>query len=455
MRKRSIIISITIIILITVVVSQYPKLYMATGYGAKCLASGVFVAGREPAIVVEQDLDYSIIKYTKSKIDYENKTVTTSFFGLAKQTAYYREDVGCSLFAPEKGEALKKISFEKPEVSQDALWRIPWPVGDKIKDTLFQEVSIEKLSTALNNAFDLKGENNKRTAAVVVVYKGEIVAEKYWKEKGINAETPLWSWSMNKSIINALTGILVKKGALSIDDPAPVEEWKSDDRKFITINNLLQMSSGLKWDEDYGSVSDVNMMLYRSNDCYQSAISVPFGTTPDTEWYYSSGTTNILSGIIRNTIGNDDEYLAFPYQELFNKTDMQSITMETDAVGNFVGSSYAYATARDWARFGLLYYNDGVWQGDTILPEGWVEYSTTPAKASNGKYGAQIWLNKSKSVPDAPEDMYKFDGHRGQTIFIIPSRDLVVVRLGFSEDNFSFNDFIKEILGSIETVDSE
>jgi hypothetical protein len=450
MRKRSIIISITIIILITVVVSQYPKLYIATGYGAKCLASGVFVAKRDPVDVVEQDLDYSIIKYTKSRIDYENKTVTTSFFGLAKQTAYYREDVGCSLFAPEKSEALKKISFEKPEVNQDALWRKPWPVGDKIKDTIFHEINIEELSSAINNAFDRNGENSKKTAAVVVVYKGEIIGEKYWKEKGINAEIPLWSWSMNKSIVNALTGILVKKGALSIDDPAPVEEWKSDGRKFITINNLLQMSSGLKWNEDYGSVSDVNKMLYRSNDCYQTAISVLFGTTPDTEWYYSSGTTNILSGIIRNTIGNDNEYLAFPYKELFNKTDMHSITMETDAAGNFVGSSYAYATARDWARFGLLYYNDGIWQGDTILPAGWVEYSTTPAKASNGKYGAQFWLNKSKSVPDAPEDMYKCDGHRGQTIFIIPSRNLVVVRLGFSEVNFDFNDFIKEILASIE-----
>jgi hypothetical protein len=450
MRKRSIIISITIIILITVVVSQYPKLYMATGYGAKCLASGVFVAGREPAIVVEQDLDYSIIKYTKSKIDYENKTVTTSFFGLAKQTAYYREGVGCSLFTPEKDETLKKISFEKPEVNKDALWRKPWPVGDKIKDTLFQEINIEELYSSMNNAFDKSGENSKKTAAVVVIYKGEIIGERYWKEKDINAETPLWSWSMNKSIINALTGILVKKGVLSVDDAAPVELWENDERKNITINNLLQMSSGLKWDEDYGSVSDATKMLYRSNDCYLSAISVPFDKSPDTEWYYSSGTTNILSGIIRQTIGNDDEYLAFPYKELFNKTDMHSITMETDAVGNFVGSSYAYATARDWARFGLLYYNDGVWQGDTILPAGWVDYSTTPAKSSNGKYGAQFWLNRSKSVPDAPEDMYKCDGHRGQTVFIIPSRNLVVVRLGFSEDNFSFNDFIKEILGSIE-----
>ena len=124
--------------------------------------------------------------------------------------------------------------------------------------------------------------------------------------------------------------------------------------------------------------------------------------------------------------------------------------IETDAAGNFVGSSYGYATARDWARFGLLYYKDGVWKGDTILPRGWVGYTTTQAVASKGEYGAQFWLNKSKKLPDAPQDLYSCNGHRGQRVFIIPSRKLVVVRLGFSEDGFDQNEFIKGILAAIK-----
>jgi CubicO group peptidase (beta-lactamase class C family) len=449
MSKRRVLIPAIIIILISVIALQYPKLYIATGYGAKCLASGVFVADRDPVNVVNQDLDYSIVKHTKSVIDYKNKTVTTSFLGMAEQTACFREGLGCALIDPDKDRTAIKKSFEKPVVNRDALWRKPWPVGDKLNDTVFQEINIKELDTAIDNAFDNKGDNRKRTAAVVVVYKGEIVGEKYWEENGINADTPLWGWSMTKSIINAITGILVKKDMLSTNDPAPVDLWQDDKRKDITISNLLQMSSGLQWEENYATVSDATKMLYRSNDTYASSVSVQPEKSPDAEWYYSSGTTNILSGIIRHTIGNDNEYLTFPYNELFNKTGMHSMTMETDAVGNFVGSSYAYATARDWARFGLLYFNDGIWQGNRILPAGWVKYTTSPAKASEGKYGAHFWLNKAGDLPDVPEDMYSCNGHRGQRIFIIPSRHLVIVRLGFSESDFDHNDFLKEVLAAI------
>jgi len=155
---------------------------------------------------------------------------------------------------------------------------------------------------------------------------------------------------------------------------------------------------------------------------------------------------------MRNLIGNDKDYHDFPYREIFNKIGITSMIVETDAAGNFVGSSYGFATARDWARFGLLYFNDGVWRGDTILPKGWVKYTRTPAVASKGEYGAQFWLNESKKLPDVPSDMFSCNGHRGQRIFIIPSRDLVVVRLGYMEDGFSYNDFLKAILDSIKKV---
>lgn len=449
MKKRLIIIAVILIALVSIVASQFPKLYIATGYGAKSLASGVFIAGRQPLMVQEQDLNYSIVKYTTSKIDFVNKTVTTSYWGLAPQTAVYRKGLGCCLIDDRPLDSLKNVSFVSPAFQEAGLWKIPWPEGDKVKDTIFSEINRTRLDSVISSAIISEGDHQKRTAAVVVVYKGELVGEKYWKEKEITADTRLWGWSMNKSIMNALTGILIKKGKLDLNALAPVPEWLNDKRRDITLNDLLHMSSGLKWNEDYGGVANTTKMLFRDPDCYKTAIIAPFDKKPDTEWKYSSGTANILSGIIRSTIHNDNEYHAFPYRELFNKIGMSSMILETDASGNFVGSSFGYAVARDWARFGLLYYNKGIWKGDTILPRGWVDYTRTPARASKGKYGAMFWLNEAHQLPDAPEDTYSCQGHRGQRVFIIPSRNLVIVRLGFSEENFNHNDFLKGILASI------
>jgi CubicO group peptidase (beta-lactamase class C family) len=448
--KRKLIISILIgFALILIIVSQYPKLYIATGYGAKCMASGVFIADREPIMVQEQDLNYSIVKLTSSKIDFVNKTVTTSFWGLAPQTAVYRKGLGCCLINDRLLDSVKNVSFIRPSDKRFGVWQREWPEGDKIKKIIFPEINKTKLDSVINDAFVTTGKKNKRTAAVVVLYKGELVGEKYWQIAEITGNTRLWGWSMNKSIMNAMTGILVRQGKLNPSAIAPVHEWLNDKRRDITINDLLHMSSGLKWNEDYGTAANTTKMLFRDPDCYKAAISAPFDKKPDTEWKYSSGTANIMSGIIRSIFHNDNDYHVFPYSELFNKIGMASMIMETDAAGNFVGSSFGYASARDWARFGLLYYNNGVWKGDTILPKGWVDYTRAPAKASGGKYGAMFWLNKAHQLADAPEDTYSCQGHRGQRVFIIPSRNLVVVRLGFSDENFDHNEFLKGILASI------
>ena len=450
MIKRKILVPVLIIVaLIIIGVSQYPKLYIATGYGAKTMATAVFVSGREPRIVQMIDLNYSIVKYTKSSIDFKNKSVTTSFWGIAKQTAVYRNGFGCCLVGTGSADSLQALSFIPPLTRRNGLWRIAWPEGDRLKDTIFPEIDTLQLKKVVNNAFGSSDEDKCWTAAVVVLYKGELVAEKYSKQMGITPDTRIWGWSMTKSIMNAMAGVLTKQGKLNINATAPVNQWLKDRRRDITVNDLMQMCSGLKWDEDYGDVSSVTNMLYRSSDCYRVAIDVPYQVKPGTEWKYSSGTTNILSGIMRTLIGNDQQYHEFPYREIFNKIGITSMVLETDAAGNFVGSSYSNATARDWARFGLLYYNDGVWKGDTILPKGWVEYSRTPATASKGEYGAQFWVNRSKKLPDLPEDLFFCDGHRGQRIFIIPSHNLVVVRLGFSGDGFDFNGFVKGILKSI------
>jgi len=450
MLRRKIVIPIVVIAtLIIIAVSQYPKLYLATGYGAKSMATAVFVAERDPLMVNLTDLNYSIVKYTKSVVDYENKSVTTSFWGMAKQTAVYRNGFGCCLVGDRSADSLRMVTFNRPVYRQDGSWHMAWPNGDLIKDTVFSEIDTVKMKSAIDAAFDKPPTYEKRTAAVVVLYKGELVAEKYDKVMGITPDTRIWGWSMTKSIINAMAGVLTKQGKLDVNAVAPVPQWQKDRRRDITINNLMHMSSGQKWDENYSDVSSATNMLYRSADAYKVAIDVPYQKKPETDWNYSSGTTNILSGIMRTLIGNDQAYHEFPYLEIFNKIGISSMIIETDAAGNFVGSSYGYASARDWARFGLLYYNDGVWKGDTILPKGWVGYTRTPADASKGEYGAQFWLNKSKKLPDAPDDLFSCNGHRGQRIFIIPSRNLVVVRLGFSEEGFNHNEFLKGILAAI------
>ena len=451
MIRRKILIPVLIVVTFSVIAaSQYPKLYIATGYGAKSMATAVFLTGRDPMIVKSVDLNYSIVKYTKSVVDFENKSVTTSFWGLAKQTSVYREGFGCCLLGNSSADSLQKLTFIPPVFRREGAWQIPWPDGDRTKDTLYSEIDTLRLKSAIDTAFGSPLVDKRWTAAVVVLYKGELIAEKYSRELGITADTRIWGWSMNKSVMNAMAGVLTKKGKLNVDAVAPVSQWLGDRRRDITINDLMHMSSGLKWEEDYGDVSSVTNMLYRSHDSYKVAIDVPYGKKPGSEWKYSSGTTNILSGIMRTVIGNDQAYHEFPYREIFNKIGVSSMILETDAAGNFVGSSYGFATARDWARFGLLYYREGIWKNDTILPKGWVDYTRNPVADSKGEYGAQFWLNRSRSLPDAPEDMFFCDGHRGQRIFIIPSRKLVVVRLGFSEEGFDHNLFLKGILAAIK-----
>lgn len=450
MTARKLFIPVLVIAALGIIVaSQYPKLYIATGYGAKSMATAVFVTGRDPFMVKSLDLDYSIVKYTQSVVDFENKSVTTSFRGLAKQSAIYRQGLGCCLVGEHAADSLQKAGFTPPVIALPGSWRIPWPDGDHLKDTVFPEIDTLRLKSAVDWAFGSPSADKRWTAAVAVIYKGELIAEKYSGEMGITADTRIWGWSMNKSIINAMVGALSRQGKLNVNAIAPVALWSGDRRRNITINDLMHMSSGLKWNEDYGDVSSVTNMLYRSGDCYKVAIDVPFEKKPGTEWKYSSGTTNILSGIIRTIIGNDKLYHDFPYREIFNKTGITSMILETDAAGNFVGSSYGYATARDWGRFGLLYFKKGIWKNDTIFPQGWVEYTTTPVPDSKGEYGAQFWLNRSKRLADVPEDMFFCDGHRGQRVFIIPSRQLVIVRLGFSEEGFDHNQFLKGILDAI------
>lgn len=321
-------------------------------------------------------------------------------------------------------------------------------MGDLIADTIPSGIDLQQLNMAMEQAF-VDTIPYKGTFAVMVTYKGQPVAERY--AEGFGPENLFLSWSMAKSFTNALTGIMVKEGKLELDAPADIEEWQQDERRHITIRHLMQMNSGLEWNEDYGNSSDVNNMLHKEGDMAKFAWSNPLEYRPGSVFEYASGSTNIVSSLMRKAIGNDADYLAFPREKLFNRIGMRSATFEVDASGTFVGSSYLYASLRDYTRFGLLYLNNGNWLGEQILPDDWVEYTTTAANGSDGNYGAFFWLNKTgKEYPDVPRDMFCCRGHDGQFIYIIPSKELVIVRTGFSkEGEFDQNGFLAGILDAI------
>ena len=389
-----------------------------TGYAAKNLASDVFVSGREPADVEALDLNFSFIKFTRNKVDFENHTVTSRFLW-SKSQALYREGYGVTLLRGKN--ALARLQAQKyPDVVN-----IPGP------ETLLPgDSALTARLAPIAKALVDDHAYNGTPFAFIVVHQDGVVAERY--REGITADTRLLSWSMGKSFTNALVGIMAGDGLVDIHAPMDIPEWQGDGRAAITLSDLMQMQSGLEWNENYGTRSDVNLMLHREEDMGLFALSKPLMAKPGTHWYYSSGSTNIIMRYLRGRFASEEEFLQYIHERLFDPLGIDNPCFEPDMSGTPVGSSYLYATARDFARLGHMYLHDGCVGEERLLPEHWVEYTTTPASDSKGGYGACFWLNRSKTYPSAPEDMYSCQGHDGQMIFIIPSKELVVVVLGYS-----------------------
>ncbi|MCX6566082.1 MAG: serine hydrolase [Candidatus Aminicenantes bacterium] len=474
LRAKRIVLALLVLILAAgayfVAKNQYLQLMsIGTGSKAKILCSAVFLSGRDPAIVEAEDLGFHpLFKIFKAKVDYDEQSVTCSLWGtgLFKAKAVYREGIGAVLLNGVTEEAVREWPAPAldPAIEQTDPEAVDWPTGDRLalippSDT----IDLVRIRAAADRLFIESDPNHiLRTRALLVLHDGCLVYEKYGP--GITKDTRLLSWSTVKSVTSALVGILVGQGKLNLKDPAPVSEWAGGDdpRRTITLDQLMRMSSGLEWFEAYADrpVSDVNAMLFRKADMAVFAVSKPLAARPETVWNYSSGTANIIQRIIRKAFESDEEYWNFPRRALFDKIGMRNAVWERDASGTFVGSSYLYATARDFARFGLLCLNDGVWLGERILPEGWMAYSTTPTLAApQGQYGAFFWLNKgdpgkpeTRPYPKLPEDTYFALGYQGQTIAVLPSRKLVVVRLGMTyDDNWGgMNVFLPEILAAIK-----
>ena len=408
-----------------------------TGYAAKNLASDVFVSGREPADVEALDLHFSFIKFTRNKVDFENKTVTSRFLW-GKSVAAYRDGYGVTLL---RGKKAAELQAQKYPLAPEAEGPDCLEPGDSALTARLAPIAKALVD---DHAY------NGTPFAFVVLHEGKVVAERY--REGITARTRLLSWSMAKSFTNALAGVMTGDGMVDIYAPTGIPEWQGDERAAITLNDLMQMQSGLEWNEDYGNRSDVNLMLHREKDMGLFAIDKPLEHKPGTFWYYSSGSTNIVMRYLRGKFASDKEFLTYYRERLFAPLGIRNAVFEPDMSGTPVGSSYLYITAREFASFGQLYLGDGVFQGRRILPEGWVDYTVTPASDSKDGYGSFFWLNKDKFWPDIPEDMFNCQGHDGQEIFIIPSKDLVVVVLGYSpkpDRVVDWNALVKDIIAQL------
>ena len=429
--------------LIAGILTYYPKLVIMSGYSAKIACSCTFIGGLDEETIYNKELNFKPVDLIKFKIDQENKTATASVFGLYPKTAVYRPGLGCALLTELEVEDAYRIDFKPYEIKHDSLknW---FETRTKATTPLLAE--------AINNAFkeDTPGENRKNTRAVVVLHKGQLIGEQYAPE--VDQNTPLLGWSMTKSLTSTLFGMLVDRQKIDIDSKTGIPDWQEDERAQITWRHLLQMNSGLRWKEDYSDLSDAVTMLFNSDAIGQYALSVPAETSPGEVWNYSSGTSNILSSQMRNYFANQTEYLRFPYDSLFGRIGMYSAVIEADATGDLVGSSYAWATARDWAKIGQLFLQNGKWEGEEIISEDWISFIQEPAAGSDQLYGGHFWINSGGNFPNIPLDAYSMNGFHSQRIMIIPSKDLVIVRLGvtYKRADFDFNEWYGQVLAAIE-----
>lgn len=417
------------------------------GYKAKVVASAVFVSGRRAEDALAADVtfdDYWILRFFRASVDEARKRVTVRALGLFHpRTAIYRPGLGCALATgcPPRlsGPAEVPAGDGRPG---------PWetsptpPELRRLVDAAFTEPDPKKL---------------RRTRALLVVKDGKLVAEAY--APGFSAHTPLCGWSMSKSVL----AVLVGAGGLKPSDVALLPEWSGpgDPRGSMTLEDLLRMRSGLAFDETYANpLSDVTQSLFALGDSGGYAAAKPLEASAGSSWRYASGTSNIVSRVLRRALEKAGvDYHRFPRQALFGPLGMGTALFETDAVGNFVGSSFVYAAARDWARLGQLLLQDGVWDGKRILPEGWVRFISTPTPQSpDGCYGAHWWTKVaremgggSEAAARLPADAFHAFGHEAQCLTVIPSRKVVVVRLGLSVrvDAWNHAEFLDSVLKTI------
>ncbi len=432
-----------------------------TAAGAHFICAGLWVVGRVYERTPEQIVADDVARFPtwgwdrsfRYDVDWERHRVSVYSPTTPPRTAVYTGDQGCTILP--RGE--ETVHFEPTPVPRNVPdpRTTPWPTGDRGADTPLPEgVDVQKVDTALEWAMAQEAQN---TRSIVVVYDGKIIGERY--APGWTKDTPQISWSEGKSITSALVGILVEQGEFSVDDFAPIEEWRREDdpRGQIQIRDLLRMSSGLDFPNlgmqgphSFRRDNDHMRGYFDGFNIFENAVSKPLELPPNTERRYRNSDPQMLTYIAKNIVeARGENFLTFPQRALFDRIGARSFVLETDAWGNFVLTGFDFGSARDWARFGLLHLWDGVWEGERILPEGWVEFISTPAPADPTKsYGGLFWLNRGRSMNRVPEDAFWASGHMGQTTMVIPSRNLVITRQGPSPVGTRgyLNEFIGRLL---------
>ena len=404
---------------------------------AKVLCSAVFVSGRDQSEAWTNTAGTFFLgarrdSITLVQVDPRRRLARLTLADRITREAKLYGDQGCIIHQP----GMDTVHFRPMRVTTalpDAS-TMPWPMGDVLPATpLPAGIDTAMLRSAVDAAFATPAG---LTAAFLVAYKGRIIAERYGN--GAHRDMQLESWSMGKSITGTLIGRLINDGALRLEDPAPVPEWRKtpgDPRARIRVMDLMRMSSGLRFSrgspEDAPGYFDHNLIYSGAIDAFEFSITRPLQFEPNTVGRYRNADPLTLGYIIREIVrGRGEEYLTYPQRALFDKIGIRRQVLETDPYGNFLLSGYDYGTARNWARLGLLYLNDGVWMGERLLPEGFVQFVSTPAPAwKEPVYGGMLWVNGDGAWP-LPTDAYAFRGAGEQNVFVIPSRDLVIVRMG-------------------------
>jgi len=430
--------------------------HQTAGY-AKIMCSAVFITGLKPEFAAE-NVGYFTGPYAerakvgKPEIDWNKKTVSIKLPDGVVRTAVYTEGQGC-VTLPVGVDSLyfkpEKITTNLPDGAATA-----WPMGDKLSAEPTSAVDAAKLKAAVDAAFE---DPSAMTAALVVTYKGKIIAERYGE--GIAANTPLESWSMGKSLTATLMGVLIQQGVYKLDQPAPIPEWQGegDGRKQIRISDILRMSSGIRLraplDPDFDpslGYPDHYYLYTGTVNSFHFAATRPQQWPPNTVGRYRNTDPVLTNYLIRLGVeGRNENYHAFPQRQLFDKIGIRTMVMETDPYGNFLTQGYEFASARDWARLGNLYLQDGIWNGERILPEGFVRFVSTLAPAWEADrrpiYGGFFWLNGDGGWP-VPKEAYYMAGAGGQYTWIIPSHDLVIARLGHFKGSEKADDTLKKAM---------
>ena len=411
-------------------------LAVATGMGAKLGCSAHFVSGHDREQILEDLASYTPIN-RRLTLEFSDNRARASLFGLAATSATWRPGLGCTLDIGDT-TALDTLVVDRDRAAAQQ----PPPA-------LQVDAALQAAVATLLAADQAAG---LQTRALLVLQDGTLAAESY--ARGFGPDSPMLGWSMGKSVVAILFGRMEALGLLPADPPTPLfAAWAGDERRELTLQQLLQMTSGLDWDETYAPGSDSTRMLFQAHSAANQAMVSPLAHMPGSTFSYSSGTTNLLARYLHDRLGGPQAQLDFLHRELLQPLGLGRMLLEMDPSGVLVGSSYVYGSARDWAQLGQLLLDRGRSNGTQLLSADWVARATRPNSSDNDpRYGYQLWLNgggDSLRWPDLPADAYAMQGNRGQVVMIVPSRAAVLVRLGWTAGDYPVSAGLGSLLAAL------